>query len=252
MAKKTTGQDKPVEQDAMAALEARYVKALETIENLSRNQAAMAAQIGAAQPRQFVTSGQLVVGIRNVSNYSVGLMDKTSGHPVEYNLNPEVPGVADPRTRAVVSFVFWQQLRTGSQVAKGMLVRDDSVLGPADNAAPEDRPQDVHPEHNKNVVMDPREWVMSRTEEQIRTDIAQMTSEPTLRRLLYCVDQEIIRLGEERYKDDPERARKSIRDLPALFRVVEELSEERLDELNPVSKVRHLETESQSRFARLN
>jgi hypothetical protein len=242
---------KVVEQDKVSDLEARYAKALETIEALSRNQAALTAQLGAQQPRQFVNSGQLVVGIRNVSNYSVGLIDKTSGQAIEFNLNPEVPGVTDPRTRAVVSYVFWQQLRSGGQVGKGIIVRDDSVLGPADNAAPEDRPKDMHPDHARNLVIDPREWIQSRTEQQIREDIAAMTSEPTLRRLLYCVDQEIVLIGEERYAGDAERARKAIRDLPALFRVVEELCEERLDELNPVSKVRHMETETQSRYARI-
>lgn len=240
---------KKAEQDRLAELEARYAKALETIEQLSRNQAQMAAQLGATQ-RTFVNSGQLVVGIRNVSNYSVGLIDRTSGQPIEYSLNPEVEGVPDPRTHAVVSFAFWQQLRTGSQVAKGVIIRDDSILGPADNAAPEDRPQDLAPDAQKNLVLNPREWITSRTEDQLREDIAAMTSEPSLRRLLFAVDQEIVRIGEAKYEGDPERARKAIRDLPAIFRVVEELGEERLDELNPVAKVRHLELAQNARMAR--
>lgn len=233
---------KKAEQDKLAEMEARYAKALETIERMAQQQAQMAAQLGASS-KQY-SGGQLMVGIRNVSNYSVGLLDKTSGTTIEYNLNPEREGVADPRTSAVVSYAYWQQLRTGKQVANGLIVRDDSILGAADNAAPEDRPQDMHPDHAKNVVLNPREWVMSRTEDEIREAITAMTSEPTLRRLLYAVDQEIVRIGEEKYLGDPERARKSIRDLPALFRVVEELADERLDELNPVAKVRHLETES--------
>lgn len=239
------------EADRLAELEARYAKALETIEQMSRNQAMMSAQLGAVS-KQYVAPGQLMVGIRNVSNYSVGLLDKTSGQEIEYNLNPEVDGVADPRTCAVVSYVFWQQLRTGSQVGRGVIVRDDSVLGPADNAAPQDRPQDMHPDHDKNVVRNPREWILGRSEQELRDAIAQMTSEPTLRRLMYSVDQEIIRIGEEKYKDDPERARKAIRDLPAIFRVVEELADERLDDLNPVAKVRHLEmSTTSSRVARI-
>lgn len=228
-------------QDRLAELEARYIKALETIDRMSQQQAQMSAQLGNMSGKSYVASGQLVVGIRNVSNYSVGLIDKTSGQPVEYNLNPEVEGVPDPRTSAVISYAFWQQLRTGKQVGRGMIVRDDSILGHADNAAPEDRPQDLHPDHHKNVVLNPREWILSKGEEEIREAIQQITSEATLRRLLYAVDQEIIRIGEQRYKGDEERARKSIRDLPALFRVVEELADERLDELNPVAKVRHLE-----------
>jgi len=225
----------------VAELEARYIKALETIDRMSQQQAQMAAQLGSSGGKSYVTSGQLVVGIRNVSNYSVGLLDKTSGQTIEYNLNPEVEGVADPRTCAVISYAFWQQLRTGKQVGRGMIIRDDSILGHADNAAPEDRLQDIHPDHHKNVVLNPREWIISKSEDELREAIQQITSEATLRRLLFAVDQEIIRIGELRYKGDEERARKSIRDLPALFRVVEELSEERLDELNPVTKVRHLE-----------
>jgi len=238
------------EQDKLTELEERYAKALETIEQLTRNQAQMAAQIGATQ-RTFVNAGQLVVGIRNVSNYSVGIIDKTSGQAVEYALNPEVEGMPDPRTRAVVSFAFWQQLRTGSQVAKGIIIRDDSILGPADNAAPPDRPEDIAPEAARNLILDPREWIVSRTEDDIREAIAAMTSEPSLRRLQYAVDQEIVRIGETKYREDPERARKAIRDLPAIFRVVEELADERLDELNPVSKVRHLELNPSARLARV-
>jgi RNase H-fold protein (predicted Holliday junction resolvase) len=229
------------EQDKLAELESRYAKALETIERMAQQQAQMAAQLGASS-KQY-SGGQLVVGIRNVSNYSVGLIDKTSGQAIEYNLNPEIEGSADPRTSAVVSYAFWQQLRTGNQVGRGLIVRDDSILGPAENAAPEDRPQDVHPDHAKNVIMNVREWILSRTEDQLREDITAMTSEPSLRRLQYAVDQEILRIGESKYNGDPERARKAIRDLPAVFRVVEELADERLDELNPVSKVRHLELE---------
>lgn len=236
---------KKAEQDKLAELEARYEKALETIERMAQQQAQMAAQLGASS-KQF-TGGQLVVGVRNVSNYSVGFLDKTSGQALEYNLNPEVPGVADPRTSAVVSYAYWQQMRTANQVGRGLVIRDDSILGAADNRAPEDRPQDMHPDHAKNVVIDAREWILSRSEDQLRQDIAAMTSEPSLRKLLYSVDREIVRIGEEKYSADPERARKSIRDLPAIFRVVEELAEERLDELNPVSKVRHLELEGSLR-----
>jgi hypothetical protein len=230
-------------------LEERYAKALATIEQLSLNQAVMSSQLGTAN-KQYVPQSQLVVGIRNVSNYSVGLLDKTSGQLVEYNLNPEIEGVSDPRTRAVVSFVYWQQLRTSPTVGRALVARDDSILGPADNAAPEDREQDIHPDHRKNLVASPRQWITSRTEDELRRDIAEMTSEPSLRRLLYSVDQEIVRIGEEKYKDDPERARKAIRDLPAMFRVVEELCEERLDELNPVTKVRHLEMSNTVRAGR--
>lgn len=240
--------EKKKQADALAELEAKYAKALATIEQMAQQQAMMASQLG--QQRPYTPQGQLVVGIRNVSNYTVGFIDKTSGTPIEYNLNPEVPGTADPKTRAVVSYAFWQQLRKGSQVQKGLVVRDDSVLGPADNGAPEDRIQDMHPESEHNVVLDPREWILSKTEPELREAVEKITSQPTLRRLAHAVDQEIVRIGEAKYLGDAERAAKAIRDLPALFRLTEELVEDRLDALNPISKVRHLELGTRPRSAR--
>lgn len=230
-------------------LEQKYAKALATIEQMATQQAMMAQQLG-GRNHHYAPTGQLVVGVKNVSNYSVGMVDKTSGVPLEYNLNPEVAGRADPKTRAVVSYAFWQQLRKGSLVQKGLIVRDDTVLGPADNSAPEDRAEDVHPESAFNVVLNPREWVVTKTEAEVRDAIAQMTSEPTLRRLAYAVDQEIVRIGDEKYQGDEQRAEKSIRALPAMFRLVEELVEDRLDQLNPVSKVRHLEVTQRPRSVR--
>jgi hypothetical protein len=229
--------------DKVDELEKRYESALALIERMSKDQATMAQQAGVAH-RAYSPSGQLVVGIRNVSNYTVGLVDNSAGRAVEYQLFAEVPGHNDPRTRAVIGYVFWQELRKSNQVGRALIARDDSILGPADNTAPPDRPEDIHPDHAKNLVLDPREWILSQDEYQLRDAIGAMTSEPSLRRLMYAVDMEIVRIGEEKYVGDPERARKAIRDLPAIFRVVDELADERLDELNPVSKVRHLEVEA--------
>lgn len=234
---------------ATLELEQKYAKALETIEQMATQQAMLTQQLGALQ-RGPIGSGQLMVGIRNVSNYSVGFVDKTSGTPIEYSLSPEIAGSSDPKTRAVVSYAFWQQLRKSSQVAQGLLIRDDSVLGPADNAAPADRPEDLAAETEYNVVLDPRDWIVSKQEHEVRAAIAKMTSTPTLRRLAYAVDQEIVRIGDEKYQGDEQRAEKSIRDLPAMFRLVEELVEDRLDQLNPVSKVRHLEVTQRPRSVR--
>lgn len=228
----------PRKSNQFQELEKKYEEALKTIESMARNQAMLSAQFGAARPT--IPSGQLVVGIRNVSNYTVGLIDTTSGTPIEYSLSPEIPGVADPRTRAVISYAFWQKLRISNQVAYGLIVRDDSVLGAADNVAPEDRPTDIPESASINTVLNPREWIVSRTEDEIREAIGKMTSGPTLRRLMYAVDQEIVNLGEP-FIGQSDRAVKALRALPGKFRLVDELAGERLDELNPVSKVRHLE-----------
>lgn len=246
--KKRTPARTKTETASLDDLSAKYAKALETIEMLSQTQARLTQQIGAQRP--MVPMGQLVVGVRNVSNYTVGLVDRTSGTPIEYSLNPEVPGVADPNVCAVVSYAYWQQLRKSNYVGRGLIQRDDTVLGPADNAAPEDRPQDMHPEAEQNTVLNPREWILGLSEDELRSRIFAITSEPTLRRLQHAVDQEILRIGAERYLGSPERATKAIRDLPGRFRIVEELAAERLDELNPISAVRHLELDDTIRARR--
>lgn len=230
-------------------LESRYASALATIQQLSQNNAALSAQVGGAM-RAPIMSGQLVVGIRNVSNYTIGLSDTTSGREIAYSLHPEIEGVADPKTKAVVSYVFWQQLRVGDLVGRGMIMRDDSILGPAENAAPEDRPGDLHQDHAKNVVINPRRWILDHSEEELREKTARMNSEQTLRRLIEAVDTEVWNIGEGKYRDDPDKARKAIRDLPATFRLAEELFYERLDELNPLSKQRDQETAAPRRYAR--
>jgi len=219
-------------------LEKDLAAAIDTINAMNQQQAMLSQQLGAVQRVPMTMSGQLVVGVLNISNYTVGFVDKTSGVPIEYTLTPEVRGNPDPRTRAVVSYAFWQKLRKSSQVAKGLVIRDDVVLGEADNRAPADRPEDFAPGTFINQVPDPRVWVTSKTEPELRAALKSMTSEPSLRRLLYAVDQEIVAIGEERYKGDKERAAKAISDLPALFRLAEELAMSRLDELNPVSAVR--------------
>jgi hypothetical protein len=228
----------PKKSKQVSDLEAQLAAALNTINAMSQQQASLSQQLGAVQRVPLGMSGQLVVGVRNVSNYTVGFIDRTSGTPIEYALTPEVPGNPDPKTRAVVSYAYWQKLRTSSQVAKGLIVRDDSVLGSADNRAPADRPEDMPAEAALNLVINPRDWILSKPEPELRAAIKAMTSEPSLRRLLYAVDQEVVAIGEERYKGDKDRAAKSISDLPALFRLVEELASNRLDELNPVSAAR--------------
>lgn len=222
----------PKDKDRVKDLEGRLAAALDAIERLSQANAAMAGQVGVSRP---VMTGQLVVGIRNVSNYGVGLVDTTTGQRIEYNLNPEVAGSPDPHTRAVISYAFWQQLRQSPTYAKGLVIRDDSILGPADNVAPPDREQDLHPDGAKNQVLVPRAFIADQPEEVLRERIAAMTSEPSLRRLIEAVDAEVQAIADKKYLTDPDRAKKAMRDLPAVFRVVEELCFERLDELNPAS-----------------
>lgn len=222
---------------SVAELSEQLEAARGMIDQLTQHNALLASQTGmqASAPRY---SGQLVVGLRNVSNYTVSLTDNTTGKAVVHVLHPEHRGRVDPQTRAVVSYAFWQQLRVGNWVGKGVIIRDDSLLGPAENVGPEDRPMDMHPEAERNVVLEPRSWILSKTEAELRAAISAMTSEPTLRRLQLAVDQEIWDIGAGKYEGNEDRPRLAIRDLPGVFRIVDELSADRLDELNPTAKAR--------------
>lgn len=230
-----------VEKESDESLKQKYEEALATINQMSANMASMAASLG-AQHRNPIT-GQLVVGVRNVSNYVVSFTDETTGTPVHYTLTPDIPGITNPKNRAVVSYAFWQSFRTNTKiVGRGLIIRDDSVLGAGDSVAPPDRDSDVHPEAKFNVVLHAREWITSRDEHQLRHDITLMTSEPSLRRIIETVDREIFEIGESKYRTDPDKPRKAIRDLPALFRIAEELAYERMDELNPAASTRDAES----------
>ena len=233
----------------LAELESKYLSALQTIATMSTNNAMLSQHAGLAH-RSPIMSGTLVVGLRNVSNYTIGLTDTTTGQEIVHTLHPEVAGFPDPKTRAIVSYAFWQQLRSGKQVGNGLIVRDDTVLGPAENAAPEDRPEDMHPAHAQNVVLNPRQWILDHPEDAMRDKVAAMTSEPTLRRLIEAVDLEVWNLGEQKFKDDPDKARKAIKALSSVFRSAEELFYERLDELNPVSRARDQEASTVRQLAR--
>lgn len=221
--------------DRIAELEEKYAQALATINQLTVNSAAMAAQLGQGFGRTFGSSGQLAVGIRNISNYTISLEDMTSGQLVLHDLHPEIEGRPDPKTRAVVSYAYWQQLRTSKQYRLGLIIRDDSVLGAADNVAPPDRAEDLPAEALVNQVVDPRAFIEERSEEELRDAIEQMTSGPSVRRLIEAVDAEVQRLADTKFVNDPDRPKKAVRALQAKYKVVEEMCYDRLDEMNPMS-----------------
>jgi len=180
--------------DRIAELEEKYAQALATINQLTVNNAAMSAQLGQGFGRTYASGGQLAVGIRNISNYTISLEDSTTGQLVLHDLHPEIPGRPDPKTRAVISYAYWQQLRTSRQYRLGLIVRDDSVLGPAENVAPPDREEDLPTEALINQVLEPKTYIESKSEEELRDAIEQMTSGPSIRRLIEAVDAEVQRL----------------------------------------------------------
>ena len=226
--------------DLMRMLEkqqADMARMKETMEDQARLQTAIvASQLGNASNRGRIAPGQQVVGIRNVSNYSVGLVDQTGIVAMEYSLAPASETVFVPQSQATIPFVFWQQLRHSKQVRDGFIMRDDTILGEQEFAGPADKETDLPPEAKWNVIPAPRAWITSSSEQEIRDAIAKITSTATLRRLMRTVDQEILTIGETQFKGDNERAEKSINALPGVFVLTENLAKARLDALEPMAK----------------
>lgn len=194
------------------------------------------------------TAAKTVVGIRNISCDTVGMYNKVHGEVGEVTLHAERFGQYDPNNVAIVSEQFWREIRKGKLVALGILMRDDSVCGGNDNIAPPDRPEDLPPGHEKNMVIDPFHWIESKTEDELSVAIQAIDSETTLRRLAAAVNHKIWQIGEEKYKDHVDRAKLAIRDTPARYHWVDKRVEDRLDELNPWSKERGEERETKVNF----
>lgn len=207
------------------------------------------AQLGFGQHQATATviaaPSTLKVGVRNISSYTIGLESPQDGSVQLYAAHPEGDGVG---TTAEISYTYWHQLRRGLQVTRGMIVRDDSILGPNVMRAPEDDEGTVSPSAVLNQVADPRAWIESRSEDEIKRDVERMTSEPSLRRLLAMVDQKIREIGEERYLGDPKRGEKAVRDLPLLYRLTETECNNRLDQLTPNFESRSTENKTVVRF----
>lgn len=193
------------------------------IEQLRNQIALMSASRQANQP---IISQGAMVGIRNISDYTIGIPAKF-GDP-ELQLFPDISH-DDPNSVAVVTFASWKALIKGQYVTRGMIVRDDSVMGPGYMVAPEDRDVDYNPETAGNRIADPIEWVESRTEAQVREDLAKITSEPSLRRLRRAVDMKLKEL-QQAYPDTvTNKQLKSWEDLPVIYRFVEDYTTRKLE-----------------------
>lgn len=222
-------------------------KEIEMEKEMAKMQAQMSA-ILALGGQKTVVGGKALVGIRNVSSYTVGLVNKIQGEQGELQLHPAHFAAPDPNSTAVISHQFWTTLRKGKIVENGQIIRDDSLVSDPSLVGPPDRPEDMPAVAAKNLVINPFQWIESRDEDQLRVSIAEMTSEPSLRRLAAAVDWKIWTIGEEKYKGNPERAKFAIRDCPAKYRFVDTLVEERLEEINPVAKDRAAERNTVADF----
>jgi hypothetical protein len=189
--------------------------------------------------RKDRTPRELSVGIRNVSSETISIPSQLGEE--ELVLHPTPRNGDDPHAVAIISLARWQLLRKSKLMGFGMITRDDRVLGEVDTKAPDDRPEELHPDHAKNLVLDPHAWITSRDEPLLRQDIGGMTSESSLRRLWAAVDEKVGEL--ERHVPVEERRgiispgiKKAISNLPMLYRLTEQLVEERLDELLPLTR----------------
>lgn len=170
---------------------------------------------------------ELVVGIRNISDYTIGIPPIQGGS--EYQLSPAFTG-KESGTTAILPYSEWRELRNDSRVAKGMIKRDDSILGSSFNAAPEDREEDLPASARVNQVEDPKAWIDFRSEDEIRRDLEAMTSTPSIFRLRRVVDDALRELeaksGMPRETLDQQAAcaQYALRQLSGKLRLVDELT----------------------------
>ena len=208
-------------------------KLLEALERAEAEKRALTDLLSRQNPGIAMGTSGMVVGIRNVSSYTLGLVGSPIATEAEVQLYPEFDG-PNPNSVAVISYAWWQQLRRGKWFDRGMIIRDDSVLGDAHQKAPADRPSDLAANHSKNVVLDPHKFISAKSEDELRDAINNMTSEESLRRLWAAVDEQI---GRERVKfahlESKVREEKAVRALPAMYKLAEDLVIARLDEIGP-------------------
>jgi hypothetical protein len=191
-----------------------------------------AAQVAAANTRPaHANANTQSVGIRNVSNNTLGLPSSPTPGELEVTLHAAGPN-PDPSVVAIISYPFWMQLRKHKYYDLGLLVRDDSVLGPNHEAAPTDEPRDLAPNHAINVVLDPFEWIVNKNEQELKDAISRMTSEPSLRRLGWSVQQQVSEFYKALPADDPDRIYKAEGMLTAKMAMTERLIDARLLELS--------------------
>jgi hypothetical protein len=182
--------------------------------------------LSAARHATLPSSNVAMVGIRNISDYTIGIPSRF-GEP-ELQLFPDL-GANDPNSTAVVSFAFWRALIKERYVTQGMIVRDDTILGVGYTPAPEDRAEDYSPHAAANRILDPVEWIESRSEPEIREALAMVTSEPSLRRIRRGVDLKLRQL-QASYADTVEnKTLKSWEDLPMVYRFIDDYTTRRLE-----------------------
>jgi hypothetical protein len=171
-----------------------------------------------------------MVGIRNVSDNTIGIPGMNGHAPLQLLADL---GSHEPGSTAVIPYAQWRELVKGRLVRNGLIVRDDSIVGPGLHHAPPDRPEDLPPDAQHNAILDPKDWIDSRTEDEIQDELERITSEESLQRIRRAVDNALTELESRRprnTKDEQiEAAKWAMARLPAKYRKVDELITERLE-----------------------
>lgn len=192
------------------------------------------ANLLAKQGVQASPSGQMMVGIRNVSSTTVGIVGSPLAGEGEIQLHATFGGEHDPNSVAAISWTWWQQLRKGKLVGKGFIVRDDSILGSSHVQAPEDIENELAKGHDVNTIRDPHEFITGQSETQFREAVKKITSEESLRRLLSACDEKVRELRNNYDENDPNREENAVSDLPGPYQIAELVVQSRLDQIGPV------------------
>lgn len=169
----------------------------------------------------------LMVGLRNISNNTIGMTGSPTPHEPDVQMAPD--------HTSVISYAWWRQIRSGKLVRNGLIVRDDTALGPVDVAAPADELRDLPADAAKNQVFNATTWITSRTEHQIRDDVTKMDSESSLRRLQFAIDMKVEEIRQSLGCDgkDAKKEKLAASSLPWQYALAEKLVEERLHALAP-------------------
>jgi hypothetical protein len=195
------------------------------VEAATTAQAHSQSQLAATQPKHGAVGMGLMVGVRSRADTVLGIKGEFGEKDMQ--LHPDT-GPTATGTTAIISFAWWRVLRASEWVRKGLIERDDSVLGDTYMAAPPDEPGDLPAEYYCNLVRDPKAWIDSRSEDEIQADLAKMTAEESWQRLRGVVDRELVRL-ESQYarntvKEQAIAAKAALKQLSGKYRLVDDLT----------------------------
>lgn len=171
----------------LAEAEKELEVARDALAKMGTNQASLSEQLRATMPSAHPVSATAMVGIRNISDHTLGIKGRYGNADVQLHADF---GKNDPASSAVIPYAWWRNdILRSPFVSLGLIVRDDSAVGEGYFTAPQDSFEKDYPaSYSANVVFDPIEWIEHRSEEEIRQDIDKMSSDPSLRRIRRAVD----------------------------------------------------------------